>query len=287
MIDLHTHSTCSDGTLGPAELVRAAKAAGLTHMALTDHDTVSGLAPASEEAERLGLRFLGGLEISAEFQPGTMHILGYGFDSTSPALLEELEFVQRARRERNPKIVANLKGLGFDLTLDEVTAKAGGTVVGRPHFAAVMVEKGQVASTQEAFDKFLAKGKPGYENKVRLSPEESIAAIRSAGGIAVLAHPLQLKAENDRELESIVKRLADMGLEGLECHYRNHTGEDTAKLLSLARALGLIPTGGSDFHGANRPHIQLGTGEGNLRVPQACWDSLVEAIKLSRDQVTK
>lgn len=278
MIDLHTHSTCSDGTLRPTELVRAAKAAGLTHMALTDHDTVSGLAEARAEAARQGIEFLGGLEISAELQPGTMHILGYGFDESSTELLGKLEVVQRARRERNPKIVQKLNDLGFDLTMEEIESEAGGTVVGRPHFAAVMVRKGLVASTQEAFDAFLAKGKPAYENKVRLSPEESIATIRDAGGVAVLAHPLQMKARDEAELEAMIERLVQAGLQGLECHYRNHTPEDTAMLLSLARTLGLFPTGGSDFHGANRPKIHLGTGEGGLKVPMLCWDVIHNAL---------
>lgn len=275
MIDLHMHSTCSDGTFSPAELVRAAKAAGVTHMALTDHDTVSGLAEARAEAGRQGIAFLGGLEISAELQPGTMHILGYGFDESSPALLDKLEVVQRARRERNPKIVRKLNDLGFDLTMEEIESEAGGTVVGRPHFAAVMVKKGQAATTQEVFDRYLAKGKPAYENKARLSPEESIAAIRDAGGVAVLAHPLQMKARDEAELEAMIGRLVRAGLQGLECHYRNHTEEDTARFLKLASDHGLFPTGGSDFHGANRPKIHLGTGEGNLKVPMECWEGIV------------
>ena len=278
MIDLHMHSTCSDGTFGPSELVRQVKAAGVTHMALTDHDTVAGLAEAREEAARQGVAFLGGLEISAELQPGTMHILGYGFDEGSAHLLERLEYVRRARRERNPKIIANLNGLGFEIRLEEVAAKAGGEVLGRPHFAQVMLDKGYVESTQEAFDKYLAKGKPAYMDKERLSPGESVNVIRSAGGVAVLAHPLQLKARSDEELEALIGGLVDAGLQGMECYYRNHTPEVTRNFLLLAKRFGLIPTGGSDFHGASRPHIHLGTGEGNLKVPMECWDSLVSRI---------
>jgi 3',5'-nucleoside bisphosphate phosphatase len=278
MIDLHMHSTCSDGTYSPSELVQRAKAAGLTRMALTDHDTVAGLSEARAEAERQGIAFLGGLEISAELQPGTMHILGYGFDEGSSDLRGRLEHVQEARRERNPKIVERLVGLGFDLTMEEVAGKAGGTVVGRPHFAQVMVEKGYAQNTQEVFDKYLAKGKPAYLDKERLSPEESVAAIRAAGGVAVLAHPLQLKAKDESELESIIERLASAGLQGMECYYRNHTEEDTRKFLALAKRYGLVATGGSDFHGTNRPHISLGTGEGNLKVPEECWDDLMTRL---------
>jgi predicted metal-dependent phosphoesterase TrpH len=203
-----------------------------------------------------------------------MHILGYGFDEASGSLLEKLEYVQRARRERNPKIIANLNGLGFEIRIEEVAAKAGGQVLGRPHFAQVMLEKGYVETTQEAFDKYLAKGKPAYMDKERLSPRESVSVIRAAGGVAVLAHPLQLKAKSDEELEAIVGGLVDAGLQGMECYYRNHTEEDTRRFLALAGKYGLIATGGSDFHGTNRPHIQLGTGEGNLKVPQECWDGL-------------
>ena len=245
MIDLHMHSTCSDGTFSPAGLVREVKAAGVTHMALTDHDTVAGLAEAREEAARQGVAFLGGLEISAELQPGTMHILGYGFDESSAHLQERLEHVRRARRERNPKIIAKLNALGFEIRMEEVAAKAGGEVLGRPHFAQVLLDKGYVESTQEAFDKYLAKGKPAYMDKERLSPRESVSVIRAAGGVAVLAHPLQLKARNDEELEAIVKGLADAGLQGMECYYRNHTPEVTQKLLLLAKRFGLVATGGS------------------------------------------
>lgn len=273
------HSTRSDGTYGPADLVREAKFAGLTHMALTDHDTVEGLAEARAAAQAEGIAFLGGLEISAEFQPGTMHILGYGFREDDPALLERLGYVQRCREERNPKIAANLNRLGMDLTMEEVQRASGGWLVGRPHFAQVLLDKGYVGSRQEAFDKFLAKGKPAYVNKVRLSPEESVAVIRNAGGTAVLAHPLQLKAKNKTELDRIVRNLVDAGLKGIECYYRNHEEADTERFLGLAKKYNLVPTGGSDFHGTNRPGISLGTGEGNLRVPPECWENLVGARK--------
>ncbi|MGC8722703.1 MAG: PHP domain-containing protein [Acidobacteriota bacterium] len=278
MIDLHVHSTCSDGTFTPAELVREAKAAGLTHMALTDHDTVEGVAQARSEAHRQGIAFLSGLEISAEYQPGTMHILGYGVDETSPPLLERLTAVQRWRGERNPKIVEMLGHLGVALTLPEVEAVSGGGLVGRPHFAKVLVDKGYVATRQEAFDRYLAKGRPAYVDKARLSPEESIALIRAAGGVAVLAHPLQLQAADEKALDAIVQALVEAGLQGLECHYRNHTPEDTRRFLALAKRYGLLVTGGSDFHGTNRPGIRLGVGEGGLDVPMGCWEGLVGEI---------
>jgi len=280
MLDMHMHSTSSDGTYAPARLARKAREAGLTHMALTDHDTVDGLAEARAEAKSLGVAFLGGLEISAEYQPGTMHILGYGFREDDPALLERLAEVQRARAERNPRIIRKLNDLGLDITLEEVAAASGGGLLGRPHFAQVLMEKGYVATRQEAFDAYLAKGRPAYVDKVRLSPADSIAAIRGAGGVAVLAHPLQLKQDDDG-VAAIVEALVGEGLQGLECYYRNHTNGDTEKFLALARTHGLIATGGSDFHGTNRPGIALGTGEGRLRVPPECWEGVVEKLKES------
>ena len=277
MVDLHTHSSCSDGTFGPAELVREAEASGVTHFALTDHDTVDGVAPARAEAEARGVAFIGGLEISAEYQPGTMHILGYGFDEADASLAERLDYVRRCRAERNPRIAENLRRLGMEVTMDEVAAASGHGVVGRPHFAKVLLGKGYVSSLQEAFDRYLAKSRPAYVDKARLSPEESIASIRKAGGVAVLAHPLQLKAGRDGALEAIVLRLMELGLQGLECFYRNHSKEDTQACLGIAKRHGLIATGGSDFHGSNRPSIRLGMGEGDLRVPIECWDRLVSA----------
>lgn len=275
MIDLHTHSTCSDGTFSPEDLVREAKKAGVTHLALTDHDTVEGVEAAARAAREEGLAFLPGIEISAEFQPGTLHILGYGLDPRNEALRRRLEEVQRWRRERNPRIVERLTALGMDLTMEEVAARAGGDLVGRPHFAQTLLDKGYVQTRQEAFDRFLAKGRPAYVDKVRLSPQESVALIREAGGVAVLAHPLQLKIQDPQALEAFVGELREMGLQGIECYYRNHTEEDEARFLAIAQRHALLPTGGSDFHGTNRPFIRLGTGEGNLEVPPECWEALV------------
>lgn len=278
MIDLHTHSTASDGTLRPAELVREAARAGLTHLALTDHDGIGGLAEARAETARSTVAFLGGVEISAEYQPGTMHILGYGFREEDPTLAGKLEDLRKAREERNPKIARKLRERGMDVTVEDAASVAGGKVVGRPHFAKVLLEKGYVQSTQEAFDRYLAKGGPAYEDKVRLSPAESIRSIRDAGGVAVLAHPNQLKVRDDAELEALVKEFATLGLQGIECFYRDHGEADESKLLALAEKYGLVPTGGSDFHGANRPGIRLGVGQGRMRVPAWCWDRLMALL---------
>lgn len=281
MIDLHTHSTCSDGTFSPEGLVHEAVACGITHLSLTDHDSFDGVAPAREAAQQAGIAFLAGLEISAEFQPGTMHILGYGFDETHPLLREKVAFVQQARKDRNPVIVKKLNGLGIDITMEEIAAEAGGDIVGRPHFAKVMLRKGYVKDNQEAFDKYLAKGMPAYMDKVRLGPEESIDCIAQAGGIPVLAHPYQLKV-SEEEMEKVIGRLAGAGLRGLECYYKDHDDAKVATLLGLARRFNLLATGGSDFHGTNRPKVRLGIGEGNLKVPLECWQGLEAAVSAQR-----
>ncbi len=282
MIDLHTHSTRSDGTLSPGALMREAGRSGVTRIALTDHDTIDGLDEARCEAEKDGIAFVAGLEISAEYSPGTMHILGYGFDEENERLVDRVRYVQAARERRNPKIIEKLNRLGMEVTLDEIAAESGGGLVGRPHFATVLLKKGYVSKRQEAFDRYLAKGKTAYVDKVRLSPAKSIEVIRNAGGIAVLAHPLQLRAQDSEALDAVVRELADLGLQGMECYYRNHRKSDEDEFLVLARRYGLIATGGSDFHGSNRPEVHLGTGEGRLRVPPACWTALQNAIEGSR-----
>jgi len=275
MIDLHTHSTASDGTYSPAELVRLAVKEGLSALALTDHDTVEGLAEARTEAERLGLAFVPGVEISVRFAgPGHCHILGYFVDPASENLRETLGLLQRARAERNRKMVEKLRALGIEITLEELESKAGGGEIGRPHFAALLVEKGVVRRVEEAFEKYLRKGAPAYVPKARLTEEEAFSAIRAAGGLPVLAHPVHLGLSPE-ELAAYVSRLREMGLAGIEAYYTDHSPEFTALCLDLARRFDLVVTGGSDFHGRNKPDIKLGRGFGNLRVPDECYRSLL------------
>ncbi|HFC97174.1 MAG TPA: PHP domain-containing protein [Thermosulfurimonas dismutans] len=274
MVDLHTHSTASDGTYRPAELVRLAQGEGLYALALTDHDTVEGLSEALSAAKEAGLRFVPGVEISVRFEgSGHCHILGYFVDPENEVLRRTLSLLQRAREERNAKMVEKLQALGVEITLEEVAARAGGGEIGRPHFAALLVEKGVVRSPEEAFEKYLRKGAPAYVPKARLSPEEAFSAIRAGGGIAVLAHPVHLRLSPE-ELTRYVARLKELGLSGIEAYYTDHSPEFTALCLELARRFELVPTGGSDFHGRNKPDIKLGRGLGNLRVPDECYDRL-------------
>ena len=265
LIDLHTHTTRSDGTFTPTDLAREVRAKGLSAFALTDHDCVDGIEEACKEADGVGVELIPGVEISAEFEKGIMHVLGYFIDWRHTHFLEKLKVLQEGRKERNPQIVRKLRDLGMEITYEEVVAASGGGQVGRPHFARVLMQKGYVTSIQEAFDKYLKKGAPAFLEKERFSPEEAIALIHEAGGVAVLAHPGTLSMTR-LELPPLFESLSDAGLDGVEVYYSLHSEADVAFYLPLLKRLHLLPTGGSDFHGANKPDIMVGSGKGNLRV---------------------
>src|SRR5207248_4047132 len=201
-VDLHCHSTASDGTLPPAEVVRLAHEKGLVGLSLTDHDTIAGLAEAQAEAARFNITFIPGIEISAvpPIENGTLHILGYCIDPQNPTLLEMARQLIEARNNRNPRIIARLRELGIDITTDELAHEAKGEVMGRPHIGALLMKKGVVKSIKRAFTDYLAPGGKAYFDKERLSSRDAIGRIRRAGGIPVLAHPIQLKAQNDAQL---------------------------------------------------------------------------------------
>lgn len=267
--------------MSPAEVVRLGKSAGLTAMALTDHDTVGGVGEAQAEARRAGMDFLAGIEISAEFpQPGTLHILGYGVDPQSPALQEMMRTLLEGRDNRNPKIVDQLRKLGVAITMAEVEREAGaGRVelshkpIGRPHIAAILLRKGYVSSIKQAFDKYLAPGGSAYFDKERLTPRQAIERIGQAGGVAVLAHPVQLRTSNDAQMERIVKDLVDLGLAGIEVIHSDHDDALIEQYSRLAERFGLVKTGGSDFHGSNKKDIQLGRAGGRM-IPREFFEAL-------------
>src|SRR5687768_13570467 len=262
-VDLHCHSTASDGTLPPREVVRFAKQTNLSAIALTDHDTVAGCAEARDEAAKIGVDFLCGIEISAEYPPpGTLHILGYGVDPESPALKNLTETLIAGRDNRNPKIVAKLNEMGVAVAMQEWEDEAKGAVLGRPHLATILVRKGYVSSIKHAFDKYIGQGAPAYFDKERLTPRQALERIAASGGVAVLAHPVQLRTTNDAQLERVVKDLVDLGLAGLEVIHSDHDDAWVAKCAALADRFGLIKTGGSDFHGANKKDIALGSARG-------------------------
>ncbi len=277
-VDLHCHSTASDGTLAPAAVVQLAKDRGLSALALTDHDTIAGVAEAAAEANKIGVDFLPGIEISAEFpHPGTMHLLGYGVDPHSQNLHDLTKTLLAGRDNRNPKIIAKLREMGLDVTMEEWHAESNGPVLGRPQLAAILLRKGYVTSIKQAFDKYIGQGAPAYADKERLSPAKAIAMILESGGLPVLAHPIQLRTQNDAQLQQIVKDLVDMGLRGIEVIHSDHDAQMIAKYEGYAAQYGLLKTGGSDFHGTNKANINLGIANGR-RIPREWFDKLVEAL---------
>lgn len=286
-VDLHSHSTASDGTFAPADVVRLAKDRGLSGLALTDHDTIGGVAEAAAEAARVGIDFLPGIEISAEYpQPGTMHILGYGVDPDSETLRNLTRTLLEGRDNRNPKIIAKLQEAGVAITMEEVEREAKTAEaekegkkkpVGRPHIAAVLLRKGYVSSIKQAFDKYLAPGGIAYFDKERLTPRQALEMIRESGGLPVLAHPVQLRTTNDGELDRVVKDLLDLGLAGIEVIHSDHDAALVEKYAALAAHYNLLKTGGSDFHGTNKKDISLGTANGR-KVPREWMDGLISLL---------
>ncbi|RKX39717.1 MAG: phosphoesterase [Verrucomicrobia bacterium] len=277
MIDLHTHSVYSDGTNTPAELVSMAAERGLGALALTDHDTVKGIPELLATAEAASVEAVPGIELSAECERGTMHILGYFIDHTCPILLEKIEKIRTGRDIRNVEILKKLNKLGYRLLWEDVERQAGLDVVGRPHIAAALLERGHVKSKKAAFDLLLAKGRPGYVERDRYSAKECIDLIREAGGVSVLAHPATIYLP-DEQLRILVGELKEHGLGGIEAHYAEYRPENIRKFTEWAEELELICTGGTDFHGANSPDLKLGTGFGQLRVPDEALDQLKAAV---------
>ena len=275
-VDLHSHTTASDGQYSPSELINLAKAAGLKAIAITDHDTTAGIAEAVAEGRRTGVEVVAGIELSAEVEKGQCHLLGFGIDPNNAALQFRLQYVVDMRNSRNARIVDKMcQELGFEITLEEVEREAGGDIVARPHFARVLLNKRYVSSMQEAFDIYLGKGGKAYVERFRISPEEAISLIHGAGGVCVLAHPNNLKLD-PMETEAEIRRLVGLGLDGIEARYNRHSAEDNARYLDLARRLEIITSGGSDYHGPEvKKDVVLGHVEGHLAAP----DSVLEAIK--------
>ena len=280
-IDLHIHSTASDGTLTPAEIILQASELNLGAIAITDHDSIDG----SREALLVGvpprLGFLTGVEISASPPPsyhrkGSFHILGYRIDVSDPDLNQALGKLQHARKNRNPGILAKLKQLGINISMDELLEEAGDGQVGRPHIAKLMISKGAVETMEDAFDHYLGNGKAAYVDKYRIDCADAIKRIQTAGGIAVLAHPGLLELDSDKYLEEILTELKDMGLSGIEVYYPEHSPQQTSRFIELAKRFEMLMTGGSDFHGAIQPAIKMGSGRGDLAVPYRLYEKLIQ-----------
>ena len=273
-IDLHVHTTASDGTASPAEAVKLAKVAGLSAIAITDHDTVSGYAEAAEAGKALGVEVIPGIEISTKYGRA-VHILGYYIDPDSDKLAPVLEWVVRDRDERNRKMAELMAADGLPVSYEEMHRRFG-AVIGRPHFAEVLVELGLAKDVRDAFDRYVEKGQKYYLPRNFLSIERSVEIIREAGGIPVLAHPFQYKLD-DAGLRELIEHCMESGLKGIECRYSGYSTEQSKYLGRLAEEYGLIKTGGSDFHGENKKHISIGTGTGALEVPYQYLEKLREA----------
>ncbi|MCB9894331.1 MAG: PHP domain-containing protein [Planctomycetes bacterium] len=275
-IDLHMHSTCSDGERPPEFLVEWAASLGLKAIALTDHDTTKGLQRAIARGNELGVEVIPGVEISVKLSGGTFHLLAYYYDLNDAGFEGRLREIAEKRETRNRAICASLASHGMPIDYEEVLAQAGEAVVGRPHIAAVMERKGYVASRQEAFDKWIANDGPCYFEKDTFGPEEALKFVREHKAVPVIAHPIWLDRGGLDKTEEYLKQLKEWGLLGLEAIYPDHDAVWTEGLQEVAQRLGLIVTGGSDYHGGKtKPHTTLGHGEGGgFRVPPGVLSEL-------------
>lgn len=279
-VDLHTHSTASDGSDSPTELLGVAAAAGLTSLALTDHDTQEGIEEARAAAAAHGIELIPGTEISCEWPAGTMHMVVLFLDPGDGPLQDRLAGLQHARSRRNEVIVERLQELGMDVSYAEILEEAGGGSVGRPHVAAVLVRKGYVPDIPSAFDRLLANGRPAYVARERLEPEAAISLARASGGVPIIAHPHTLGHTSANEFAATFERVADAGLIGLECVYSEYAAEEQATFAAMAGRFGLLPSGGSDYHGTYKEGLELGTGRGGLHV----GPEVLEALRAARPE---
>ncbi len=283
-IDLHVHSTASDGTLTPAEILAMAVRLGLKAIAITDHDTLAGSTAAIAAGIPPSLNFLTGIEISTAAPPGfrlngSVHLLGYGINPGDSTLNSILDILKSARENRNPQIIARLSTLAMTLNAQELAAIVGDAIAGRPHIAQLMVQKGMADSIDDAFDRFLGKGKPAYVDKYRVPMADAIDAINGAGGIAVLAHPYLNDMTDPRVFEDFMRTLKFMGLKGIEAIYPGHPEAATSEYCRLARKYDLLITGGTDFHGEVTPGIRMGVGNGSFHVPYSLYEALAQNLE--------
>lgn len=275
-VDLHLHSTRSDGSLTPTEIVEKAAAIGLTGIALTDHDTLEGVDEAAGAARKHTIRFIGGTELSVLWKEQSMHMLVYFLDSDQGPLQDRMAELRLSRASRNIQIAARLQQLGMEISIEEVAIEAGGGVTGRPHFAGVMIKKGYVENVPEAFDRYLATGRPAYVGRKRLGAVEAIDLSRQSGAVPVIAHPHTLNLRAD-EFATGFADLVSSGLGGIEAYYGEYTPAMRSRIVAICADLGIAATGGSDFHGSYKPHLEIGTGKGDLLVPDEALQALEQA----------
>jgi predicted metal-dependent phosphoesterase TrpH len=270
----------SDGSMTPSEVVREAKRAGLAAVALSDHDTVDGVKEALDCGREIGMEVVPAIEFSVQSDTET-HILAYYLDIDSPKLRQILEECKQMRNYRNEETCRLLNGLGFDVTMDEARAIAPNGIIGRAHFARIMADKGYAPSVKEAFKLYLENGRPAYCGIQRLKAEEAVELIKECGGLSFVAHLHLIKME-DEPLRKFLSGLKEHGLDGVEGYYTEYTPEMQAKYQRMAKDMGLMISGGTDFHAAMKPHISIGTGTGNLRIPYSVLDNIKKAKGIIR-----
>lgn len=277
-VDLHIHTTASDGTDSPAQVVQKARNLNLAAIAVTDHDSVSGVFEAQKAGAALGVEVIAGIEISTDYHGDEIHVVGLFIDPDSPALRPVLDWAVNERIARNEKIVAALAADGFQISMEALRAANPGSVLGRPHMAEMLMKKGYVTSVKEAFDKYLGEGRPYYRGRALMAMEQAISIVLAAGGVPVLAHPLQY-GYDEAGREALISSARGAGCRALEAYYSEHSPAQQSLMLETAARHGLAVSGGSDYHGARKPHIRLGSGiENSLCVPY----DLLEALKASR-----
>ena len=276
-IDLHVHSNASDGTFSPSQVVELAKNAGLDAFALTDHDTTAGVPEALEKGRDLNIEVIPGIEVSSSFDGTEIHILGLFVNSDDPVLAAMLEKMRISRDRRNEKMLENLAADGISFTKEEICGDNPDTIITRAHIAHALVAKGICSGMDQAFKKYLQYGGRYCPQKEHLSPEEVVKTLISNGAFVALAHPFQYKF-GDKKTEELIAHMADLGMKGLEVYHSSNNKLESMKLQEMAVRHHLLPTGGSDFHGGNKPDISIGTGRGGLRVSSL----LLEDIKRER-----
>jgi len=276
MIDLHSHSTKSDGTLTPTALIEEAKARGLHALALTDHDSVDGLDEAQEAARHQGVVFIPGVEIEIAFEPGECHLLGLGLTGRTDELRDALASLAEGRKARNRSILELMLESGVEASYAEVEAFSGGGVVGRPHFASLLVSRKVVKNKEQAFSRYLGKGRPFFVPKLSLEFDLALRLIKESGGVAILAHPMSLYLSWGK-LPDLIKEWKDAGLDGLEAWHPTAKARACERLESLGRSLGMLVTAGSDFHGGTRPDRKLGITAGGRVIDDRYMDGIPTA----------
>lgn len=274
-IDLHVHSTASDGSFTPAGLVAEAEKAGLAAIAITDHDSVGGIPEALEAGRSCGLEVVPGIELSAEYADTEIHVVGLYIDPETPGLLEQIRMFVDNRDNRNLKMIEKLREAGFSITAEAIYKRNSDSVIARPHIARYLAETGQVKDVKTVFDKYIGDGCPCFVDRFKITPMQAVELIHAAGGTAILAHPCLYKMDR-RVLLEMVEKMLGSGLDGIEAVYSCNQGSDEKDYREIAARYGLLLSGGSDFHGASKPHIHLGTGRGNLRVPYEFLEKIKE-----------